>query len=493
MHLGLKFATDIIRPWERLNQELVNQNSIDSDVSDFISEAVSLAIKLSHFAEAAGRKDIRTNKKLIAFNVIVDIADAAKHNDVVNTDRSNRLYISSLFEGTEEGMFRFIRNSIKVQHSKYGLFDFLQLAKEASSHIFTSLNLVIFWNPSILEAPFIFTDKVFLGIYFTHQITWSGLNIEFFKRDTLNELVHYDPPSWIFELRSPLAINTENYHDYIIELLKRSINNNSTVIFNPELKSSGFISYETFAIDALIKETTLSSEVRNSVQIVNSSLLNLNDIKQLQTAAKKNGIQNLILISREEFTKEIKEAVCTTLDNVYLISIDKLDGENIPLDFFKIKYQHTNIKLKAIQKFAMGVLKEDEALFEPMKGKPLSELGKNFSLDKINLISLIDFCLQHVKPKLGQTNGKTILNYKPRDKNTIYYKVNDAYVKIGIEMEFEWETEYLNVRMPILSFDKTHLGVSVWNLKSFIMIEGLLQELIVQVTKYGETSAVGMI
>jgi len=492
MHLGLKFATDIIRPWERLNLELANQHSIDSDVSDFISNAASLAVKLSHFAEAAGRKDIRTNKKSIAFNIIVDIADALKHNDV-NTDRNNRLYISSLFEGTEEGMFRFIRNSIKVQHSKYGLFDFLQVSKEAANFVFTNLNLIVFWDPPILEAPFIFTDKVFLGIYFTHQITWTGLNIQFFKRDNLGKLIHYDPPSWLFELRSPLSINTENYPDYIIELLKRSINTNSTITFNPDMKLSGFNSDTNYSIDALIKETIESIEVRTSVQIIDSEQINLDYIQELQIAAQKTNVKNLILISRKEFAKEIKEAVCTRFANIYLISIDKFDGENIPIDFFKIKYLHTNTKLKAIHKFAMGVLKEDEALFEAMKGKPLSELGNNFSLDKVNLISLTAFCINHVRPKSGQTDGRTTLNYKPRDKTTIYYKVNGAFVKIGIEIDFEWETENLNLRMPILSFDKTHLGVSIWNLKSFINIEEQLQELQVQVTKYGDTSAVGMI
>jgi hypothetical protein len=199
------------------------------------------------------------------------------------------------------------------------------------------------------------------------------------------------------------------------------------------------------------------------------------------------------LISTKEFTREIKEAVCVNFTKIYLISIDNFKGESIPIDFFNIKYLHRNMRLKAIHKFAIGVLKEDEALFEPMKGKPVSELGNNFSLDKANLISLRAFCLTHVRPKSGQTTGRTKLNYKPRDKTNIYYKVNNDFIKIGIEMEFEWEVENLNLRMPILSFDRGHLAISVWNLKSFILIEGKFQELQVQVTKYGDTSAVGMI
>ena len=69
-------------------------------------------------------------------------------------------------------------------------------------------------------------------------------------------------------------------------------------------------------------------------------------------------------------------------------------------------------------------------------------------------------------------------------KSTIYFKVNGAFVKIGIEIDFEWETENLNLRMPILSFDKTHLGVSIWNLKSFINIVGQLQAPFEQFTTF---------
>ena len=62
MHLPLKFATDIIKPWEMLNKELIKQNSIDSNISDLISIAGGLAVKLSHFPKNANRKDIKTNK-----------------------------------------------------------------------------------------------------------------------------------------------------------------------------------------------------------------------------------------------------------------------------------------------------------------------------------------------------------------------------------------------------------------------------------------------
>src|SRR4051812_44661060 len=119
MNLSLKFVTDIIKPWEFLNRELINQNSIDSNISDFISIAGDLAVKISHFPEMANRKDIRKNKSSEAFNIMVDIADAWKHN-ILDENRNNKLFLSSFFEGTEDNKFRFLRNSIQIQHNKYG-------------------------------------------------------------------------------------------------------------------------------------------------------------------------------------------------------------------------------------------------------------------------------------------------------------------------------------------------------------------------------------
>ncbi len=73
MHLGLKLATEIIKPWEDLNAELIKQHTIDSTLSSLTRIAGQLSVAISHFPEGANRKDVRTNKTSPSFNTTVDI------------------------------------------------------------------------------------------------------------------------------------------------------------------------------------------------------------------------------------------------------------------------------------------------------------------------------------------------------------------------------------------------------------------------------------
>jgi hypothetical protein len=493
MHLPLKFATDIIRPWEKLNTELINQNSIDRNISDFISIVANLAVKISHFPEIANQKHIRTNKSSHDFNIIVDIADASKHSDSNKEERNNKLSISSMFEGNDEGTFRFIRNKIVVEHNKYGKSDFLEISKKAAQFLFLKLNLPLIWNPQILEAPKVFTEKVFLNIYFTHQIAWTGLSIEFVKKNTAGELIPYDPPTWLFEMHSPLAINAPTYFDYIVQLIQKSVNNGIEIKVKAPFLLSDSFSTETFIADISYNDSDKQSENITVIQILENKDCSLSEIYEFQKVLSGIGADRIILVSEKEFTREIKEIVSNSISNIYLITINKLDAENIPLGFFKIKYKHNNIRMTAINKTVLGVLKEDEHLFAHLQGKPINELGDNFSLDKVNLISFKSLCLSHVKNKDNKINGQTSIKYKPRDKTNIFLKINDTFVKIGIEVDFEWASENNELHMPILVFNKSELGVSLWNLETYFNSPNGVVELKISVTKYGDTSAIGML
>lgn len=490
MYLPLKFATDIIRPWEKLNAELINQNSIDKDISDFTSTVQDLAVKISHFPELVDQKHIRTNKNCDEFTIMVDVADASKHGDSEKEKRKNKISVSSIFEGNDEGTFRFVRNKVVVEHSKFGKRDFLEISKKAVQFLFVKLNLPLNWNPIILEAPNVFSDKVFLNVYYTHQIAWTGLGLEFVKRNHEGDLVNYDPKSWQFELRSPLAINSKNYHDFIRQLIKRSINSNIDFRKNVALAIAG--STDKFDADFFFIDLIQNKESKTIVQILDRECT-LGNIYHFQEMRSKTECDRIILISKNDFSNEIKQVVSNKVSSIFLLTINTQEAENIPLDFFKINYKHSNPKLTAINNSAIGVLKEDEHLFSRFKGKTLGEFGNNFSTDKINLISFSAFCLSHVKQRNGKLSGKTKIDYKPRDKTHLYYKIDETFVKVGLEVEFEWEIDEKDLFMPILNFDKNSNGISVWNLETHYETPNGFQELKIPVTKYGDTSAVGML
>ena len=379
MNLTLKFITDIIRPWERLNQELINQNSIDRNISELLTIAEDLSIKLSHFPESAGQKSVRSNKNSIDFNTIVDIADATKHDKLGDVNRNNELSLSSMFEGQENKTFRFIRNKIIIRHNKYGQSDFLETFKKATNFIFTKLNLNLFWNPNILEAPNTFSDKVFLCIHYQHQIAWSGLQIEFFKRTDNGELILYDPPEYLFELRSYQGITAQNYFDYICQLFENSIDRDSTISAKVALPLLN--SLETYNVDFVIKTVNQTDKDFTIVKILDDdcSIAQLHDY---QSVLARTNSKKIILVSKNEFSKEIKEFVSISCRDIFLVTVSMQDAENIPLGFFKIKLKHANFKMTTIKSAVLGFLKQDEHLFANIAGKPISEIGDNFLLKK---------------------------------------------------------------------------------------------------------------
>lgn len=481
MNLNLRFATNIIRPWERLNSELTNQISVDSNISDFITMAEDLAVRLSHFPEIAGKKSIRSNKTSIEYNIIVDIADSTKHESLTNTERNNKLFVSSMFEGTDDETFRFIRNKITVEHTKYGKVDFLECSKKAAEFLFSKLHLNIFWKANILEAPYFFSKKVELDIFYKHQFVWNGMHIEYFRKNESGELFHYNPPQLLFELRSHDKIIAIDFFDYIHQLLKVSIDQDSTIQINQITKSNSLkkIDFSIKNDKELISVKLISEDYSKNIEQFKSILNNLN-------------FENLIIISQTDFSENIKEYVCA-IENVCLISINNHDAVNIPLGFFKIKTKHSNLKLISVDKPALGVLQEDAELFSTLQNKPIAEMGNVFSLDKLNLISFKELCLSQVVIKNGKTKGQMRLNYKPRDKKDFFIKINDKFVKIGIEIDFEWEAEEKEINSPILTFNKTQMGVSLWNLETYFFNGDEKNHIKIPVIKYGNTSAFGIL
>lgn len=480
MQYKLKFVNDIIRPWEILNNELIKQNSIDSNISYFISIASDIAIKINHFPEILKRNDLRSGSK---FKIIVHLANSLKHN-IKERKKKCKLSISSFFEVNSENKFRFIRNSIRVEHLKEGKFDFLELTKETILYLISKLNFNLFWNPKVLECPLIFEDEVFLNLVYKNQIAWSGMQIEFFKRNDEGILSHYDPPNWLFKLESPSEITATSYFDYIYTVLRNSI--------NPE----DIIETNVLILDAKKQNIKVDFIIKNNIQIIKLILcgeISINYIQEWNNILVNSKASELIFISRIIISKEIKEFICLNTKNIFLIELTSFEAINIPLNFFRISVNHNSLKIKSFKDFKLGILDENKHLFENFSGKPLSELNKNFSRDKENLLSLFDLCLSFIKPKNRENYGIKKLSIKPRDKVDIFFKINDNFIKVGIEVEFKWYCDSNTFIAPILKFDKNIQGFSIWKLISFFKLESHITSVEFSVIKYGKTTAVGII
>ena len=147
MNYHIKFVNDTIKPWEKLNSELINQNFIDSNISDLVSSAGDLAVRINHFTEISNNKNVIL--KDYSNVIIKDVADALKHGELNKTERRNKLYLSSLIEGNNEEEYRFIRNKITIEHNTYGNNDFLENSKLAIQNIIKKLSFNLLRNQNI--------------------------------------------------------------------------------------------------------------------------------------------------------------------------------------------------------------------------------------------------------------------------------------------------------------------------------------------------------
>jgi hypothetical protein len=175
-----------------------------------------------------------------------------------------------------------------------------------------------------------------------------------------------------------------------------------------------------------------------------------------------------------------------------LININKFDAHNIPLGFLTKHFVHRNIKLISLKNVVLGVLKEDEALYKKIHLE-LNYKEKKFSFDQSTLISLEEICYSHIKPKTEQLNGSISLKYQPRDKYKLYYKIEDSFIRVGISVTFDWEVKNTQIPIPILTYDKDLMGLSIWNLEGSSKNTENWTPQIISVTKFGETTALGIL
>jgi len=196
-----EFVTNLIRPWDKLNDLLVKPYAFQPDVNDPLRDAANIAIAIRHQSEKTGIPQKTANAECQANEILLDVADAWKHGRLRDPARNNTISISSRFEFESKERFRFIRNVITVEHSTKGSFDLIEIEGAALAYWHSKLGIMINWIPVICEAPPTFTSKVVLFFNPEHQIHMEATKIQFVCRDTDGRLVLADPEGFEFEIR----------------------------------------------------------------------------------------------------------------------------------------------------------------------------------------------------------------------------------------------------------------------------------------------------
>jgi hypothetical protein len=198
--MSLRFVNDIIKPWDELNEILVQRYVFQPELSDVTRLASSIAIPIKHYSEHASIARKIVNSESVDNKLMSDVADAAKHGKLKNSYRNNKLYVAALFECNNYNQFRFIRNAIYIDHASAGGLDFMVVSLKAISYWIYRKGITINWQGVVKEAPEEFHPTAFLYYNPKYCIKMSEARLIFFKRKENDTLQPYDPPEVRFEI-----------------------------------------------------------------------------------------------------------------------------------------------------------------------------------------------------------------------------------------------------------------------------------------------------
>jgi hypothetical protein len=194
----LKFLNDIIKPWEILNRQLSVPFSVNTSVSDFTNKAASLAVSIKHFPESIHSlkpKDLLAESE--PYKIFSDLADSLKHGKLSDDKRQCTMYVGSMFERSKEGLVRFLRNTVNINHNTYGDLDFMETSKQAALFVASKVDFRSDWNPIIISNKGDFSDKVHVHASIENQVAWRGMTLQFVEFSDDNKYKFVDLNSTI--------------------------------------------------------------------------------------------------------------------------------------------------------------------------------------------------------------------------------------------------------------------------------------------------------
>lgn len=200
-----KFLTEIVLPWEALNERLAVNYAVAPGLSVMTTDAANIATALKHQVDVlaqergkSSRSDIQkiqieTDVESVSSRLMSDIADMYKHVKTTRLDRANSFNVTSYFECSLE-KFRFWRNKISVTHASLGIFDFMESASAAISYWDKKRNLNLNWAGSIRSAAGDFYDSATLIHDVRFVVEMDKIQIAFVTKDSNGDWLPFNPP-----------------------------------------------------------------------------------------------------------------------------------------------------------------------------------------------------------------------------------------------------------------------------------------------------------
>lgn len=253
----------------------------------------------------------------------------------------------------------------------------------------------------------------------------------------------------------------------IVEIIERSTSPAARIeqnVFLPILTST---QGHTAQCDIVIRNGPPHRETLTIVEVQDrNSKVDINTFRGWLGKIDDVGAQHLICVSRKDFASSIKEKAAQSGSKIFLITLKDLTPESIPLDFihFIFLYNSVDIKIRSVKPY-VGKGEIARLGLKPMN----HELGdKVWSLDQATMISLLELCRSSINdsqdslsPAIGEDNlGK--LSYSPVGEDALYYCHNGQLIRVGLDCEFEWESEHAEIPMSVASYEQDQHGALAW-------------------------------
>lgn len=195
MEIERQFLNDVVRPWDELNALLALPFAYHPGVSVVTTKANAIAVALKHTAENTGRNMRSVNRESCANSMISDVADAWKHggDKLTNKARHNSMVVSAMIEVEANGLQRFIRNVVIIDHATFGKQDFMFAARDAIRYWVTQFGMNINWAGHIVESAALPENHIKLFYDGRKMIGMDAVRIQCVERTDSGLLVEAVP------------------------------------------------------------------------------------------------------------------------------------------------------------------------------------------------------------------------------------------------------------------------------------------------------------
>lgn len=254
----------------------------------------------------------------------------------------------------------------------------------------------------------------------------------------------------------------------IVEIIESSISPTAKIEQNVFLPIPTSVEGHTAQCDIVIRNGNSPRETITLIEVQDrNSKVDINTFRGWLGKIDDVGAQHLICVSRKEFPSSIKEKASQSGSKIFLITLKELLPEQIPLEFIRFIFQYRHLDIKSIRNVRPFVA---PGQIEKLGLKPMhfNVDDKAWSLDGENMISLIDICKGKINPEKtisdanGYIEGSERLSFNLTDSEPILYDHNGTFIRIGMECEFDWGFEHVEIPMSVASYEQDKYGALAW-------------------------------